>query len=186
MCFTAVHVMNQSCPSLPMVRCVCRCQRLPTAGVFQERKTSSRARQRQTYKLRVGENLAGRERVFLRGLVRVFAGHLAEARHAAGERTLLQRQQVAAVQAVHGAPAHAPVEVVHGLALRHTQPELELLHTAHLLISPPAHVRKHSGHKKLHTGNMFRAAFKDDFSGRSYMMSLNTSRANKLIFYFTT
>lgn len=43
MCFTAVHVTNQSCPSLPMVRCVCRCQRLPTAAVFQERKTSSRA-----------------------------------------------------------------------------------------------------------------------------------------------
>lgn len=77
----------------------------------------------QTYELWVGENLAGGERVLLRRLVRVFAGDLAEAGHAAGERTLLQRHQVAAVQAVHRAPAHAPVEVVHGLALRrHSRP----------------------------------------------------------------
>lgn len=54
-------------------------------------------KQKRTYKLWVGENLAGTEGVFLGRLVWVFMGDLAEAGHAAGQLTLLQGQQVTLV-----------------------------------------------------------------------------------------
>lgn len=82
-------------------------------------------KQRWTYKLWVGEYLAGSERIFLGRLVWVFMGDLAEAGHAAGQLTLLQGLQVALVQTVHGASAYAPVEVVHSLSLQ-TEHGLEL------------------------------------------------------------
>ena len=71
-----------------------------------------------TYKLWVGEDLAGAEWVFFWRLVGVLMGDLAEAGHAAGQLTLLQGLQVTLVQTVHGASPHAPVEVVHSLSLQ--------------------------------------------------------------------
>lgn len=43
---------------------------------------------------------------------------LAEAGHAAGQLTLLQGLKITSVQAIHGAPSHTPVEVVHSLSLQ--------------------------------------------------------------------
>jgi len=70
-----------------------------------------------THELWLGEYLAGNEGIFLRRLVWVFMGDLAEAGHAAGQLALLQGLQVTLVQAVHGASTHTPVEVVHRLSL---------------------------------------------------------------------
>lgn len=70
------------------------------------------------YKLWVWEYLTSRQGILLRRLVWVFMGEFAENRQTAGELILLQRQQVAVVQAVHWVSAHPPVEIVHCLSLR--------------------------------------------------------------------
>lgn len=70
------------------------------------------------YKLWVREYLTSRQGILLRWLIWVFMGEFAEDRQTAGELILLQRQQVAAVQAVHWVSAHTPVEIVHCLSLR--------------------------------------------------------------------
>ena len=112
--------------------------------------------QRWTYKLWVGEYLAGSERILLRRLVWVFMGDLAEAGHAAGQLTLLQGLQVAPVQTVHGASAYAPVEVVHSLSLQ-TENGLELpgskkYRTISNLTQTHAHTHTVHTHSHSHAG----------------------------------
>lgn len=186
MCFTAVHVTNQSCPSLPMVRCVCRCQRLPTASVFQEKKTSSRAGKGkltscELEKIWLAERESSSEdssessrAIWLRLGMLLESGLSSSGSRSLRSRLSTERLRTPQLKLSMVSPCDT-----HSRSWSYcTLPTI--------FISPPAHVRKHTGHKKFHTGSMFRAAFKDDFSSRSYMMSLNTSRANKLIFYFTT
>lgn len=114
------------------------------------------------YELRAGEYLTGGERVFLWRLVRVFVGDLAEAGHAAGQLTLLQGQQVAAVQAVHGAPSHPPVEVVHGLSLQRSK---------RLSYSAPR--RKAQTHACTRTANTFTEPWRAGLGGAVFSSQKN-------------
>lgn len=70
------------------------------------------------YHLCAREDLAGREcGFFLRGLVRVLLVGEVEAGGAAGTLVLLQGGCVSLVNAIQGAPANSPVEIIHAFSL---------------------------------------------------------------------
>lgn len=85
-----------------------------------------------TYEVGVLQQLAGRQVLVLGRLVGVLAAAGGQAGGAPRQLALLQKLHVALVQAVQGAPANAPVEVVHALALQsHRRPLYSAPRPAH-------------------------------------------------------
>lgn len=85
-----------------------------------------------TYEVGVLQQLAGRQVLVLGRLVGVLVAAGGQAGGAPRQLALLQKLHVALVQAVQGAPANAPVEVVHALALQsHRRPLYSAPRPAH-------------------------------------------------------
>lgn len=73
-------------------------------------------------------------------------GDFTEDRQAAGELILFQRQQVAAIQAVHRVSAHSPVEVVHCLSLQKRRDFRQNVSQGHSFLFKPTHALSFISH----------------------------------------